>query len=271
VRRAAPQTGTAAALCGLCLALVLAVLFVSALMDAATARSSGPTDRSAAGRVKSGTGFFVSRDGFLVTSAHVVTGCQSLSVWGPNGSQRPSYVVAYDRFRDVALLWMEGVSVSQPAMVTRMSLQAGEEVVTLGYGVIATQPLTPVLVAGALIGDRTARPGNRIVVIRARLHAGNSGGAVLAGDGSLVGMVVGRDEENPEFGVAIPREDIEALLSGYGIRLPKQAPAPNARDFLGAISVLIQCSSASHAPSLPNTSLAAENGAIRSSRNARSP
>lgn len=250
-----------AALCGLCLAVLPVVLFAFSLTDPAIARSSGAPERGAAARVKSGTGFFVSRDGFLVTSAHVVAGCQNVSVWGQNGAERPSYVIAFDRRRDVALLWADGVFPGQSAMVTRMPPQAGEEVFTLGYGVIAAKPLVPVVVEGSLIGDRTASPGNRIVVIRARLHAGNSGGAVLTSDGSLVGMVIGRDEEQPEFGVAVPKADIEALLTSYGIRLPIGPPAPNARDFLGAISVLIQCSSSGRASPPPRTSFTGENGA----------
>ena len=228
-------------LCNLSLSLVL---FAPVAGEPALAGSSGQSERAAAGRVKSGTGFFVSDDGFLVTSAHVVTGCRDVSSWEPNGTRRPSYVIALDRRLDLALLWVDGVSKGLSAMVTRMPPHLGESVYTLGYGVIATKPLRPVLVEGSLIGDRTARPGNnRIIVIRANLHAGHSGGAVLARDGSLLGMIVGRDEEQPQLGVAVPKEDIESLLSAYGIHLPKRDPAPNAQEFLGSISVLIQCSS----------------------------
>ena len=72
---------------------------------------------------------------------------------------------------------------------------------------------------------------------------------MLAGSGSLLGMIIGRDEEHPELGVAIPREDIEALLSAYGITLPRRDPEATAPDFLGAISMLIQCTASSSIPS----------------------
>ncbi|HEV8680636.1 MAG TPA: serine protease [Stellaceae bacterium] len=210
---------------------------------AAPVLAAGPSanGEGAAGRVKSGTGFFVSRDGFLVTSAHVITGCQDISIWGSDGVERPSYTIASDPRLDLALLWADGKRLGPSAVAARTPHRAGEDVFTLGFGIVATTPLRPVLVEGSLVGDSTAKPGNRILMIRARLHAGNSGGAVLAGDGSLVGMVVGRDEAHPDLGVAIPTRDIEALLASYGIVLPKQDPARDARDFLGAISVLIQC------------------------------
>jgi S1-C subfamily serine protease len=227
--------------------LVIPVLLalLAGLAGPLLAGSSPGGDGAAAGRVKSGTGFFVSRDGFLVTSAHVVAGCRGISVWGPDGTERPSYTIASDPRLDIALLWVDGRRLGPSAVAARGPHRPGEDVFTLGFGVFATTPLRSMLVEGSLVGDRTAQPGNRILVIRARLHAGNSGGAVLAGDGSLVGMVVGRDEAHADLGVAIPSRDIEALLSSYGIVLPNQDAAGNARDFLGAISVLVQCSAPS--------------------------
>ncbi|HVB16860.1 MAG TPA: serine protease [Stellaceae bacterium] len=223
----------------------IAALLLPLVASLATAAAAGPAadgDGAAAGRVKSGTGFFVSRDGFLVTGAHVVSGCRDLSVWASDGSERRSYVIAADPRLDVALLWADGRRLGQSAVASHGPPRTGEEVFTLGFGVFATTPLRPLLVEGSLMGDSTALPGNRVLMIRARLHAGNSGGAVLAGDGSLVGMIIGRDEAHPDLGVALPSADIEALLSTYGIVLPQRDPTGNARDFLGAISALIQCS-----------------------------
>jgi S1-C subfamily serine protease len=221
--------------------VVACVLRLAALLLAAGLGAAALADDDAVGRVKSGTGFFVSRDGFLVTSAHVISGCRKISVWGADGSERPSYTVASDSRRDIALLWADGAAAGRSAVAGRRRPTAGEDVFTLGFGVMASKPLQSVLVEGSLVGDSTAQPGNRVLMIRAKLHAGNSGGAVLGGDGSLLGMIIGRDEAHPEMGVAIPSDDIEALLSGYGIALAERAPAGDPRDSLGAISALIQC------------------------------
>lgn len=236
----APKPRTGAPSRALRLAGVLLALG-ALLFPPAAARSTGPGERASTGRVKSGTGFFVSHDGFVVTSAHVISGCQNVAIWRRDGTRRPAYPIAFDRRRDIALLWAEATTSNQTAAVTRLPRHSGEEVYTLGYGVVASQPLNPVLVEGLLVGDRTARAGNRIVVFRGTLHAGHSGAAVLAGDGSLLGMVIGRDEEYPGFGVAIPKEDVESLASAYGIQLARRGPAIPARDFLAAISVLVQC------------------------------
>lgn len=197
----------------------------------------------AAGRVKSGTGFFVSGDGFLVTSAHVVTGCPRISVWAADGTEHPGYMIAAERRPDIALLWAGGGISRHPAAAVLLAPRRGEPVLTLGYGVVASEPLRPVLAHGTVLGDAVAASGSRVLMIRARLRAGTSGGPVLAADGSLLGMVIGRDEADPDLGVAIPNEDIAALLSRYGLALGHREAAARARDLLSAISVLVQCTS----------------------------
>jgi S1-C subfamily serine protease len=194
-------------------------------------------------RVKSGTGFFVSDDGFLVTSAHVVSGCPLLTVWNAGGTERPAHLIAADRRRDIALLWVDGAGSRLPATFAPLPPHAGDPVFTLGCGVVADEPLHPVLAQGTLLGSGTARSGNRVLTIRARLRAGTSGGPVLANDGSLVGMVIGRDEHDPNLGVAVPDDEIAGLLSHYGIALVPRHGAANAANRLIAISVLVQCAS----------------------------
>jgi len=200
-------------------------------------------------RVKSGTGFFVSLDGFLMTSAHVVAGCSNVSIWANDGVERPAYTVGSDAKHDIALLYGGYDVPRSAAILSREPPYPGQDVYTLGLGVHAENPLKPTLVGGSYVGDDTASSGNRILLVRAKLRAGNSGGALVASDGSLLGMIIGRDEARPEMGVAIPSGDIEALLAANRIPLPPEPPQPTpAPALLNAISVLIQCSPpASHA------------------------
>jgi S1-C subfamily serine protease len=239
LRVTGPLSAASGAAAGRRRRLAAALLLVASL--AGPTFADAPTG-SEATRVKSGTGFYVSRDGFLLTSAHVVAGCSNVSVWGHDGVARESHVVAADPRLDLALLWAHGGRLGQSAVAAAAPPRTGEDVFTLGFGVIATQPLRPVLVEGSLLGSSTAHPGNRVLVIKARLQAGNSGGALLAGNGSLLGMVVGRDEERPDLGVAIPSDSIEALLAAHRIVLPGHDPAISATQLLGAISALVQCS-----------------------------
>lgn len=202
-----------------------------------------PAQSDGAGRVKSGTGFFVSRDGFLMTSAHVVAGCSNVSIWANDGAEHPAYSVASDAKHDIALLYGGYDVARNAAILGREPPHAGQDVYTLGFGVHAEDPLRPLVIGGSYVGDDTASSGNRVLLIRAKLRAGNSGGALIGQDGSLLGMVIGRDEARPQMGVAIPSSEIEALLSANRIPLPLDPPQPaTPQALLSAISVLIQCS-----------------------------
>jgi S1-C subfamily serine protease len=187
----------------------------------------------------------VTLDGFLVTSAHVVAGCGNVSIWPHDGAERRGYLIASNAKRDIALLYGGYDVARNAAILGREPPRPGEDVFTLGFGVLAEEPLRPVLIGGSYVGEDTATSGNRVLVIRAKLRAGNSGGALLGADGSLLGMVIGRDEARPEMGVAIPNGDIEAMLSAHHIPLPAPPPKPGtAQALLSAISVLIQCTPA---------------------------
>jgi S1-C subfamily serine protease len=235
LRYSAGAAACAAALC--CGVLALAI--------AAPSVAGPPAPDGPSGRVKSGTGFFVTLDGFLVTSAHVIAGCRNVSIWPHDGAERRGYLVTSNAKHDIALLYGGYDVARNAAILGREPPRPGDDVFTLGFGVLAEEPLRPVLIGGSYIGEDTATSGNRVLLIRAKLRAGNSGGALLGADGSLLGMVIGRDEARPEMGVAIPSGDIEAMLSAHHIPLPAPPPRPgSAQALLGAISVLIQCTPA---------------------------
>jgi S1-C subfamily serine protease len=213
------------------------LLFVVSLFAAATSNAEASSTR-----VKSGTGFFVSPGGFLVTSAHVVAGCHDVSVWTA-GDQHPGYVITSDPRLDVALLWARGRAGGASAASADRRSRSGEEVLTLGFATMPNNPLQPLLSEGAVLGEGTVESGGRVLLIDAKLRAGSSGGAVLSHDGFILGMIIGRDEHRPDRGIALPIAAIEALLASYGIALPRHQLRGDPLQFLEAISALVQCSS----------------------------
>ena len=195
------------------------------------------------GRVKSGTGFFISRHGFLVTSAHVVTGCDDVAVWPGGIEQHEAQIVAADLRRDIALLSTEGETAdialaSDPPHV-------GEATFGLGFGVIVKQPRTAMLSRGVFVGDGVTPTGDPVLVIQARVPEGASGGPVLVADGSLVGMVIGYYTDRPDLGVVLPSADIDAFLGEHSLALVRGRATAGAirspRDVLLRISALVQC------------------------------
>jgi serine protease Do len=196
--------------------------------------------------LRSGTAFFVSADGFLVTSAHVVAGCPGITLWPANGPERTGRVVAIDAALDMALLSATGgVLLYEAGSRPNHARYPGETLSTIGFGSLPSQPRQPKVTNGRLVGSVFDAAGNPILLIRARLPEGNSGGPVIDANGVLLGMVTGRDAGQPELGVAIPAEAIDSFLGGRGISrtpsIPSGSPPTNTADLLKAIAVLVQC------------------------------
>ncbi len=137
-----------------------------------------------------GSAFFVSTDGDLITNNHVVKGCASATITG-RGS---AHLVAKDAKNDLALVRLD----SKPAGAVRTAafrtapMQLGEAVYVLGFpyagaldnGVNFTNGMVS-SVAG--MDNDTTR-----FQMTAAVQPGNSGGPVLDGSGNLLGVTVAR-------------------------------------------------------------------------------
>jgi S1-C subfamily serine protease len=197
------------------------------------------------GSVRSGTAFFITPTGFLLTSAHVVTGCTHIQLWPLEGQQREASVVARDPVRDVALLSTGQATPAFAPPALGISAQIGQELTTVGFGVLQHSPRLPVLSRGAMLGYTATEYANRTLVIGADLPEGNSGGPVVDGSGLLVGMVIGRFREPPARGVALPVEELAKFAAKLGAVETWKASAGGhveaVTSVLYGVSGLIQC------------------------------
>jgi len=135
----------------------------------------------------SGTGFFVTADGAIVTNAHVVEDCADIRVTTDQGATAMAKIVARDVRNDLALL-SAGLAAKKTAAF-RTSMRLGEGVEAFGY------PLTSVLAKSGnfTLGNVSALVGigedSRYLQISAPVQPGNSGGPLLDQYGNLVGVV----------------------------------------------------------------------------------
>jgi S1-C subfamily serine protease len=166
---------------------------------AETARSASPTAPSTSAaaeprpeqnrkvNVGSGTGFFVGRDGAILTNAHVVDNCSTVTVVPDGSGPVPARVTATDRTNDLALLKTDYT----PKKVAnlRIGIRLGEPIAAFGF------PLSGVLASNGnfTLGNITALAGlgddTRHMQISAPVQPGNSGGPLLDNKGDVVGIV----------------------------------------------------------------------------------
>lgn len=183
-------------------------------------------------RVSSGSGFYVTIDGHLVTNRHVIDGCQHIG----RGDGAALTVVATDTENDLALL--KGPPVVDAALL-RISPPAmqGEDVLTYGYplqGVLSSSGQLGAGMVSALAGLRD-HPGQ--LQIDVPVQPGNSGGPLLDRHGQVVGVVVaklnalrvaqmtGDIPQNINFAVKLA--PLKALLDAN--RVHYKAGSPSAR------------------------------------------
>lgn len=155
-----------------------------------TGRKSASRERTGPGRrlYATGSGFYVSRAGHVLTNEHVVAECREMRVTeGSNGV--PATVLATDARRDLALLQMPHEVAAAALFRDAQKARLGESVMVVGFplqGLITSGPVVTTGIVSALAGPQNDR---RLLQISAPVQPGNSGGPLLDGGGRIIGIV----------------------------------------------------------------------------------
>ncbi len=207
---------------------------------------------AASGKSGTGSGFFVSRQGHVMTNEHVVRGCARLNVVQIAGSTIPATLVASDAANDLAVIKIEAASPAVAAFRAGPVLRQGETVVTYGF------PLTGALTSGGTFTTGTVsalaglRDDTRFFQLSTPIQPGNSGGPVLDGGGAVVGVatasLAGRRANDPPQNVnfAVKADIARTFLDAQGIRpetvsAGRELPATEIAQRARAFTVRVEC------------------------------
>jgi len=139
----------------------------------------------------SGSGYVISKDGYILTNNHVVEGTQGLSVVFPNGDKADATLVGSDQFADVAVI---KVNVAVPAVAelgNSDSLKPGETVIAIGspLGDFKNSVTVGVVSAtGRTIETEQGFQMEDLIQTDAAINHGNSGGPLINLAGQVIGM-----------------------------------------------------------------------------------
>ncbi len=164
-------------------------------------------------RVIEGSGFVYAPD-HILTNAHVVAGVtQGLQVYSKTGTAYPAHVVFYDPQVDIAVLYVPGLNVAPLSFAGQA--QMGADAVVAGYPL--DKDFTPV---PARVGDiqdatgpdiyQTSQVTRQIYEIKANVEPGNSGGPLIAPNGSVYGVVFAAAVGVPDTGFVLTAAEVEA-------------------------------------------------------------
>lgn len=167
------------------------------------------------GGLHEGSGFTIERD-TVVTNAHVVAGSERLRVRRPDGRLITARVVVFDDNRDLAVLSAPGLGL-QP-----LAIGAGREGTSgavLGYpGGQNTVRVAPALVrreqpaVGRDIYGRD-RITRRVLFLASSLRQGDSGAAMIDGDGNVVGVAFAIAPDQPNTAFALDDSELRTVLT----------------------------------------------------------
>ncbi len=136
-----------------------------------------------------GTGFFVTDDGVMVTNHHVIEGAKQISVVNLAAKKEyPATVLFTDPANDVAILKIEAKTTPAP-LAPDFNLRKGDEVFALGYPLITLQGQEQKATFGRVNALTGIQDDVRLVQIDVPVQPGNSGGPLFNLRGEVVGVV----------------------------------------------------------------------------------
>ena len=173
-----------------------------------------------------GTGFFVSKMGHVMTNAHVVQNCNKVTIGDNANKQVPAEIINTDRSNDLALLklsTLEMASAESKSLIQKLGIvvvplasegllrsedvRLGEKVLVAGYPFGDAFSNTIKVTTGVVSATRGPGDDSGEFQLDAAVQPGNSGGPIYDRSGNIVGVVVSRlnkqmfKSENVNFGI----------------------------------------------------------------------
>jgi putative serine protease PepD len=183
------------------------------------------TSRTSEG-VATGTGFAISKDGYLVTNAHVVNGANSVTVKVGDGKSLTAKVVGVDESTDIALLKVDAgdTALATVTLGDSAAVDVGDPVFAIGNPFGLDRTLTTGVVS-ALQRSIDAPNGfaiTNVIQTDAALNPGNSGGPLLDAQGEVIGVnsqiesntssATGQGQ-NSGIGFAVPSDTVKRVVA----------------------------------------------------------
>lgn len=201
------------------------------------------TDSQAAG-----TGIIVTKDGYIITNKHVISGASKVTVILDDGTTYEDVeVAATDPLNDVAYLKIKDVDNLTPATLgDSKTISIGQQVIAIGNALGEYQNTVTAGIISGTGRSVTASDGTGsnvetltdMIQTDAAINSGNSGGPLVNAAGEVIGINTATSSSAENMGFAIPISSTKGMLN----QLIETGKAK--RTYLGVYSAAITPSAA---------------------------
>ena len=179
---------------------------------------NGPASKSRKGIVGSGTGFFISDDGYIMTNRHVAAAGDKLIVRLSDGTQKVAEKVVIDDEQDIAIIKIVNEPKTPLPFIRLAAYDApnvGSDVTVMGFPLGAAMGWNIKITRGVVTSVEDNKDRECDVVVDAQVNPGNSGGPMLDKYGNLLALVAMKtlaDETISSYGLGISTGRLRKFL-----------------------------------------------------------
>ena len=176
---------------------------------------------SADNNTGAGTGFIISRDGYIISNKHVVANlAMNYNVTLQTGEKLPAKILLLDNENDLAILKIEGSNFTFSALGNSDSLKLGENVIVIGNALGQFNNSVSTGVVSGLnrsLNAKNQQTGEVITLTGmiqtdAAINLGNSGGPLVSNSGKVMGVNVATMVGMNDVSFSIPINKVNGLL-----------------------------------------------------------
>jgi S1-C subfamily serine protease/uncharacterized caspase-like protein len=153
-----------------------------------------------------GSGFIISRDGYILTNNHVIEQADSILVKLPTGTEYEAKVIGRDSVTDIALIRIKPDGSLAPAELGNSEkLQVGERVIAFGYPWGLEQTVSSGIVS--------AKGDGNFIQTDFPIYPGSGGGPLVTMEGKVIGINTAILPQTQGIGFAVPINTVKTILA----------------------------------------------------------